>query len=119
MSGETGEAHTDLTGLSKSNYNATLYYEDDALTVRLAASGRDDYLTTVPGRNGNNVEGTASTFNLDFSLSWRATDHFSLSFEGLNLTDDFQDQWVQSGVERLSFYHHTGRQYFVGVRYDY
>lgn len=110
---------TDLTGLSKSNYNATLYYEDDSLTVRLAASGRDDYLTTVPGRNGNNVEGTADTFNLDFSLSWRATDQLSFSLEGLNLTDDFQDQWVQSGVERLSYYHHTGRQYFVGVRYDY
>ena len=61
---------TDLTGLSKSSYNATLYYEDEKLTARVAASGRDEYLTTVPGNNGNNVQGTAETFNLDFSIAY-------------------------------------------------
>jgi TonB-dependent receptor len=110
---------TDLIGLSKSSYNATLYYEDDRLTARVAASGRDDYLTTVPGRNGNNVEGTASTLNVDFSMSWKANDNITFTLEGLNLTDEFQDQWVDSHADRLSYYHHTGRQYFLGMRYQY
>jgi TonB-dependent receptor len=110
---------TDLTGLSKSSYNATLYYKDDKLTARVAASGRDDYLTTVPGRNGNNVEGTASTFNLDFSIAYEMNENITWTLEGLNMTDEFQDQWVDSHADRMSFYHHTGRQYFFGMRYQY
>ena len=31
-----------------------------------SAAYRDEYLTTVPGRNGNDVEGTAATLNVDF-----------------------------------------------------
>jgi outer membrane receptor protein involved in Fe transport len=73
----------------------------------------------VPGRNGNNVEGTASTLNIDFSLSWIVNENVTLTLEGLNLTDEFQDQWVDSRADRLSFYHHTGRQYFFGMRYQY
>ena len=110
---------TDLTGLSKSSYNATLYYEDDKLTARVAASGRDEYLTTVPGNNNNNVQGTAATFNLDFSISYAMNENITWSFEGLNMTDEFSDQWVDSRADRLSFYHHTGRQYFLGMRYQY
>jgi TonB-dependent receptor len=110
---------TDLTGLSKSSYNATLYYEDDKLTARVAASGRDEYLTTVPGNNNNNVQGTAETFNLDFSISYAMNENITWSFEGLNMTDEFSDQWVDSRADRMSFYHHTGRQYFFGMRYQY
>jgi TonB-dependent receptor len=110
---------TDLTGLSKSSYNATLYYEDEKLTARVAASGRDEYLTTVPGNNGNNVQGTAETFNLDFSIAYQMNENITWTFEGLNMTDEFSDQWVDSRADRLSFYHHTGRQYFFGMRYQY
>ena len=110
---------TDLTGLSKSSYNATLYYEDEKLTARVAASGRDEYLTTVPGNNGNNVQGTAETFNLDFSISYEMNENITWTLEGLNMTDEFADQWVDSRADRMSFYHHTGRQYFFGMRYQY
>src|SRR5262249_53719790 len=33
----------DLIGLSRSSYNATLYYEDDRWSGRVSASYRDDY----------------------------------------------------------------------------
>ncbi|HKE42988.1 MAG TPA: TonB-dependent receptor [Steroidobacteraceae bacterium] len=110
---------TDLTNLSKNAYNATLYFENTKFSARLAASYRDDYLTTVPGRNGNDVEGTASTFNLDFSSSLRLNKSFELTLEALNLTDEFQDQWVQSDAERLSYYHHQGRTYLLGARFSF
>jgi hypothetical protein len=60
-------ATDDLTGLSKSAYNATLYYDNKTFSARISAAYRSDYLTTVPGRDGNDVEGTASTLNIDFS----------------------------------------------------
>jgi iron complex outermembrane recepter protein len=110
---------TDLTGLSKNAFNATLYYDDKTFSARIAAAYRSDYLTTVPGRNGNDVEGTASTLNVDFSSSYKLNDNFTLSLEALNLTDEVDDQWVDSVGNRLSYYHHQGRTYFVGARFKY
>ncbi len=108
---------TDLTGLSKNAYNATLYYETERFGMRVSAAYRDDYLTTAPGRNSNDVEGTKATLNIDASASYKLNDQWELSFEALNLTDEFNDQWVDSRGDRVSVYHHTGRQYLFGVRY--
>ncbi len=108
----------DLTGLSRRSYNATLYYDDEIFSARVSAAYRSDYLTTIPGRNGNNVEGTKATFNLDASASYKWDDNFTISLEGINLTDEFQDQFVDTS-ERESVYHHTGREVFVGLRYNY
>ena len=53
------------------------------------------------------------------SASWSVTDNLELTLEALNLTDEFQDQWVGSDGDRLSYYHHQGRQYLVGARYKF
>ncbi|MBK8068761.1 MAG: TonB-dependent receptor, partial [Rhodanobacteraceae bacterium] len=111
--------NTDLVGLSKNAYNATLYYETERFGVRVSAAHRNDYLTTVPGRNGADVEGTKGTTTIDASASYKIDDHWELSFEALNLTDEFNDQWVDSIGDRASVYHHTGRQYMLGVRFKY
>ncbi|UHQ23746.1 TonB-dependent receptor [Lysobacter sp. 5GHs7-4] len=108
---------TDLLGLSKNAYNATLYYEGERFGARVSASYRDDYLTTVPGRNNNDVEGTKATTTIDMSASWKLNERIELTLEGLNLTDEYNDQWVDSRGDRASVYHHTGRQYFLGIRY--
>jgi len=110
---------TDLTGLSKHAYNATLYYEDERFGARVSWAYRDGFLTTVPGRNNNDVEGTKETTTVDASLSYRLSDALEFTLEGLNLTDEFSDQFVSSVGDRASVYHHTGRQYFVGVRYRF
>ncbi len=112
-------ATADLTGLSKRAYNATLYFDNNVFSARLAAAFRSDYLTTVPGRNGNDLEGTAETFNLDFSSSYNINDNFTVTLEALNLTDEVDDQWVDAVGNRLSYYHHQGRQYFLGARFKF
>jgi len=115
--GQTVEA--DLAGLSDESWNATLYFDNKTFSARIAAAFRSEYLTTIPGRDGNDVEGTADTLNLDFSSTYNFNDNFSVSLEALNLTDEVQDQWVDSIGDRLSFYHHQGTQYYVGVRWKY
>jgi TonB-dependent receptor len=110
---------TDLVGLSKDAFNATLYFDNKTFSARVAAAYRSEYLTTVPGRNGNDVEGTASTMNIDFSSSYNINDNLSVSLEALNITDEVDDQWVDSVGNRLSYYHHQGRTYFVGARFKY
>jgi TonB-dependent receptor len=112
-------ANTDLTGLSQSAYNATLYFENDRFSARVSAAYRDEYLTTVPGRNGNDVEGTAETLNIDAAASFSLNENIEFTLEAINLTDEFQDQWVDDNGDRLSFYHHTGREYFLGARFRF
>jgi TonB-dependent receptor len=112
-------ATNDLTGLSRHSYNATLYYEDDKISTRLSAAYRSKYLTRVPGQEaGTDVDGTNSTFNLDFSFQYTWNEHLKLTLEGINLTDEFQDQYNDSS-NRVSFYHHTGRELLFGFRYSY
>jgi TonB-dependent receptor len=103
-------ATNDLTGLSRESYNATLYYEDDKLSARVSA---------VPGAEaGTDVDGTNSTFNLDASLQYTWNKNLKFTAEGINLTDEFQDQYNDSS-NRVTFYHHTGREFLVGDRYTY
>ena len=119
--GSTGlvVATNDLTGLSRSSYNATLYYEDDKISTRVSASYRSKYLTRVPGQEaGTDVDGTNSTLNIDASFQYTWNQHLKFTVEGINLTDEFQDQYNDSS-NRVSFYHHTGREFLVGFRYTY
>ncbi|MES2722253.1 MAG: TonB-dependent receptor, partial [Pseudomonadota bacterium] len=116
-------ATTDLTGLSRKAYNVTLYYEDDKFSARVSASHRDKYLTRVLGQENTAAlpvpyDGTNETFNVDASFTYTFSDNLKFTVEGVNLTDEFQDQF--NGQHNLmNFYHHTGREYLIGVRYTY
>lgn len=107
-----------LINLSDEAWNATFYYEDDRLSARISGAYRSDYLTTIPGRNSNTSESTAGTFNVDFASSYRVSDRLRFTLEGLNLTDEVNDQYL-SPDDRLSYYHHYGRQITAGIRFTY
>ncbi|WP_244904567.1 TonB-dependent receptor domain-containing protein [Cellvibrio mixtus] len=109
-----------LIDLSDKTASATIYYEDDVFSGRVSVATRSGYLTTPVGRDGNAEEGTNKTVNVDASFGYQFNDHLKFSFEALNLTDEVDDQWVGSESEqRLSYYHSTGRQYYLGVQYKY
>ena len=114
---------TDLTGLSRNGYNATLYYEDSKLSARVSASYRARYLTRVLGQENTTAapvpyDGTNSTFNVDASAQYTLNDQWKLTLEGVNLTDENQDQF--SGTQNMPVvYHHTGREILVGARFKF
>lgn len=108
-----------LQGLSESTRSATLYYEDEKFSARVSMSYRDNYLTNARGREGNDMEGTNATRNIDASVSYQLTEKWKISFEALNLTDEVDDQWVDSSGNRLTYYHATGRQYYLGAQYKF
>jgi TonB-dependent receptor len=119
--GSTGAivATEQLTGLSRHSYNATVYYEDDRISARVSAAKRSKYLTRAPGQEaGTRFDGTNGTFNVDASFQYTWNDHLKLTLEGINLTDEFQDQFNDE-ANRVSFYHHTGREFLLGFRYTY
>jgi len=108
-----------LTNLSKESANGTFYYEDKFLSARVSAAYRSKYLTTVPGTElGTTVQGTNSTLNIDASVQITLSDQWKISLEAVNLTDQYQDQYIEPG-NLLSVYHHTGREFLAGVRFTY
>lgn len=111
-----------LIDLSENTSNLTLYYEDERLHMRVSVADRDDYLTNVPGRNGAYVERTKGTTNLDFSAGFQITDSIRLTFEALNLTNEAENQRLDATIapaDVVSYYHETGRQYYLGARFTY
>lgn len=117
---------TDLTGLSKNSWNATLFYEGESWSARVSATNRDDYLIQVPGTEagfdsaGLGVHGQSGTTFVDASIRYRISDQLELSLEGANLTNEAQESWVANPSVSLPLeYSETGRQYTLGLRYKF
>ena len=72
---------------------------------------------TVP--NGQDAEGTNETLFIDLSAGYDINDHLMVSLEALNLTDEFNDQFIDTNANRAVVYTHTGRQLFLGARYKF
>jgi len=107
-----------LVGLSKKAANGTLYYEDDKFSIRGSVAYRSKYLTAVPGTEGNAYNGTNSTVNVDAQVSYTVNDHLKLSVEGINLTDEKNDQFVDE-TNRLNVLTHSGRQINFGAKFTF
>jgi TonB-dependent receptor len=105
-----------LVGLSKASYNATLYYDNGVFSARVSLAHRDGYLTTIPGRNNNDDEGTKSTSNVDASATCNVNEWLSLQFSAINLTNEANDQYIDSIGDRSVVYTKTGREYYAGFR---
>jgi len=108
-----------MVGLSENAWNATLYYDNQKFSARVSAAYRDEYLNQIPGREGSDVEGTKATTTVDASVAYNINEHLSVSLEGLNLTDEWSDLWIDSVGDRPIAYTHTGRQFMVGFRYKF
>lgn len=106
-----------LTGLSKTGFNTTLYYEDEKFSARISGAYRSSFLTRVPGQNGNDIEGTRATFNVDAAVSYAINDRIRITLEGINLTDEIRAQFVDSVGARPVTYNHTGRTVLLGARF--
>ncbi|HEX4301907.1 MAG TPA: TonB-dependent receptor [Rhizomicrobium sp.] len=112
----------DLTGLSRTTYNATLYYDDSVFEARLSAAFRSKFLVTqgpTTGLSINDSQVQASTFNLDASTSYKVDENFSIDFQALNLTNQGLYQYNDTVGKRPLAYYTTGREFFAGVRYNY
>lgn len=109
----------DLINMSPTSANGTLYYDDGTFTARVSISKRSSFLTRVPGQNNNDVEGKNGTRNVDLSLSYKLTPQLDLTLEGVNLTNEANDQFISRARTSSVVYHVTGREYLIGARYKF
>jgi TonB-dependent receptor len=104
-----------LLNLSKTQWNATVYYDNGRFSARTSASWRGSYADSTSG-NLNIFEGYAPSFNLDASIRYKLTDMIEVSLEGTNLTDDYRKRWVNEPSKRGYENNHFGRVFMAGVR---
>lgn len=109
-----------LVNLSKNTYNATLYYEDGPLSLRMSGSYRDKFLLRVPsGRAGSDVQGNISGFFLDASASYQLSPHLQIRLDAQNLTNQALG-FYEDSVRRDSLYStYSGRKITVGAAYKF
>ena len=111
----------DLTGLSRTSWAATLYYDDGRFEARSSASFRSHYIpqSGVNPGNLNDFIVNSSTLNIDASASYKINDNLTATFDAINLTNQQTFQYADSVGQRLYYNHYTGRNFFLGVRYSY
>jgi iron complex outermembrane receptor protein len=109
-----------LVNLSPNAFNATLYYETGPFKARVSGSYRDAYLIQVApsATNNNDVRIKEKTFNLDSQVSYELG-KFTISLEGINLTDQEDSKVVDSVRESSEEYVHFGRQFYLGLKYKF
>jgi TonB-dependent receptor len=105
-----------LTGLSDS-FNFIAFYENDKFSVRILYNWRDEFLSHT--NVGDNIPRYVEEYGqLDFNVGWRVTDNLTLTFEGINLTEEAivfhgrTAQQVQSYIE-------TDTRLMLGARYTF
>lgn len=109
----------DLLNLSPESWNGTLYYDDGRLSARGSVAYRSGFLQRVPGQNNNDVEGKNSTLNVDAQIAYKINDRIEFTLEGVNLTDEVNDQFISRARNSAVVYNHTGREFLFGVRFKY
>ncbi|MDX2276283.1 MAG: TonB-dependent receptor [Hyphomonadaceae bacterium] len=108
-----------IPGVSEHAYNVTGYYENGPFAGRLSYAWRDDFFvgnfgfaTSVLGRYQR------AYGQLDGQLSFDVTPAFQVTLEGINLTEEDTEEYLQ--FENLPFRHLSGERRFVfGGRYRF
>ena len=103
-------------GVSKEQYNATLYYEDSKFSARASIAYRGPFTDAGSG-TGNIFEGYSGITNVDASIRYKLTDYLEVSVEGTNLTDAYRERWVDTDSRRNYENNSFGRTILVGARF--
>ncbi|GAA6204050.1 TonB-dependent receptor [Thalassotalea sp. SU-HH00458] len=114
------EPQTPLTGLSDSA-NFQLFYEKEALSVKVTYAWRDEYLIGVGQAQGSsdNPPQFAKEFGqVDMSINYDIDENFTVFFEGLNLNNE-TEQGYGRYEEQFLFARQYGSRYTLGMRYSF
>ncbi|MEO5774428.1 MAG: TonB-dependent receptor [Sphingomicrobium sp.] len=119
--------------------NGTLYYEKGPFKARVSVARRKGYSTTYPLAAGTCAPGILSqtvpgiqtycsaplvndfifsgaTSNVDFAASYQVTRYFSVTVEGLNLTNQTSNRYAYQDNPVVTQYASSGPVYRVGAR---
>jgi len=108
----------DLLGLSRSSASGTVYYEDSGFSARITANYRSRYIRTIPsGAADSDYIANRPTFDVDLQTTYQITPGVKVLFEGLNLTNQSNVQYIDSQRQDSLFALRFGRSFSVGLTF--
>src|SRR3954469_13039743 len=117
----TIQAVADLENMSRTSYNGTFYYDDGVFQIRGSAAFRSKYLDSggVNPGNNNDLRLIASNLSWDSSASYKIDDNFTVTFQGINLSNEPVISYLDSVGQRLNHGSWYGREFYLGLHYAY
>ncbi|MBY9064215.1 TonB-dependent receptor [Sphingomonas yunnanensis] len=101
-------------GLSPHSANGSVFYEKYGISARVSYNWRSDYLRNC--RDSQSRPRNRSSYGqLDFNVSYDLTPNFQVYLQGVNVTNEFIDEW-SAIKERYLLQQETGARYNVGLR---
>ncbi|MDE1986315.1 MAG: TonB-dependent receptor [Alphaproteobacteria bacterium] len=104
-----------LVGDSKETANFTGYYENEWLSARVSYMYRSKMLV---GLDRSSAENQNAYGTLNASVQFTVTDNISLTFDGLNLTNQTLKYYAANTTQPRALYS-NGSQLYAGVRFKY
>ncbi len=104
-----------LPGHSEHQFNLTGFFENDALSARLAYTYRSEFFVTFDRSTQLDQDALKS---LDASVQYNFTDNWAVIFDAVNLTNHEIRQFAGNDVRPRAVYD-NGRTYWFGVRMNY
>jgi TonB-dependent receptor len=109
-----------LEGLSKTSYNAEIYYSTQRFEARLAYNWRERYVLTMAAANLDIPAWADDYGQLDASVTWNARPSVKIGVQAVNLTDAPYRILVDNFAENTGLTYHNwvsaDRRYNVFVR---
>jgi len=94
-----------------------VYFENEVFSARVSAANRDAYVTRSASGNGRNERGYDATTTFDLAMAYNINDSMAVTFEALNLTDEYENQ-LYDVTDLVYVHHHTGTEYILGFRWS-
>lgn len=109
-----------LEGLSKTSYNAEVYYSTDLFEARLAYNWREKYVLTMAAANLNIPAWADDYGQLDASVHFNVRPNLKVGLQAVNLADSTYRVLVDNYVDNTGLTFHnwvsSDRRYSVFVR---
>jgi iron complex outermembrane receptor protein len=104
-----------MLGTSEHTYNLGGYFESDNFSARLAYNFRSEFYS---GLDRASAFWQDDVKRLDASVGYAFGDHWVISLDGRNLTNETVEYFAESRERPRSIYE-NGRQYYLNLRFNY
>jgi iron complex outermembrane receptor protein len=109
------EDNRPMLGTSKHTYNLGGFFETEKFSARLAYNYRSSFYSGLDRASAFYQDDVSS---LDGSLGYIINDHFIISVDGRNLTNQKTKYYAESKERPRSIYR-NGRQYYLNLRFNF
>ena len=104
-----------VVGASRNTFNLVGYFENDHFNARVAYNYRSHFYSGLDRRSAFNQDDTQS---VSASVGWTFNDMFSVSLDGMNLTNEKLKYYADNKDQPRGIYS-NGRQYYLNFRFKF